>query len=127
MLCLAAAAVVVPLMTDVLTLAWTHSVEKVLWEEVWRETPGGLKLEESRVRGSGAGMEPGPDARLVDGAWIWTPALPPVKDVVLRRSGATPDWRVCIEGRCLRIGEYLRAEPEVDPVTLEPCPPQRTP
>jgi hypothetical protein len=125
MLCLAAGAVVVPLMTDVLTLAWTHSVEKVLWEEVWRETPGGLKLEEARVRGSGAGMEPGPDARLVDGAWTWAPALRSVKELVLRRSGATADWRVCVGGRCHPIAEYLSNNPDADPVRLKPCAPAR--
>jgi hypothetical protein len=119
MLCLVAGAVAAPLMTDVLTLAWTHSVEKVLWEEVWRETPGGLRLAESRVRGSGAGMDPGPDARLVDGAWAWTPDLPLLTEVVLRRSGATADWRVCISGTCRPMGDYLVRD--ADPVVLRPC------
>lgn len=119
MLCLFAGAVAAPLMTDILTLAWTHSVEKVLWEEVWREAPGGLRLEESRVRGSGAGMEPGPDARLIDGAWTWAPAMPVLKEVVLRRSGATPDWRVCIAGLCRPMGAYVA--PDADPVVLRHC------
>jgi hypothetical protein len=119
MLCLVAGAVVAPLMTEALTLAWTHSVEKVPWEEAWREAPGGLRLEETRVRGSGAGMEPAPEARLVDGAWTWTPALPVLNEVVLRRSGATADWRVCIAGRCRPMGDYVPAD--ADPVTLKPC------
>lgn len=119
MLCLVAGAAVAPLMTDLLTLAWTHSVEKVLWEEVWRETPGGLRLEESRVRGSGAGMDPGPDARLTVGAWTWAPAVPLLKEVVLRRSGATADWRVCIAGSCRPMGDYVASD--ADPVVLRPC------
>ena len=39
------------------TLAWQHTVEKVLWEEDYRLSERGLLLEEARVRGSGAGME----------------------------------------------------------------------
>ena len=35
------------------TLAWTHSVERVRWEEDWRVTPAGLELVEARVRGLG--------------------------------------------------------------------------
>ena len=51
-----------------MTLAWTHSVEKTLWEEDWRSGQYGLELAQTRVRGCGAGMEPAPDARLVDGS-----------------------------------------------------------
>ena len=53
---------------SVFTLAWTHSVEHVRWEESWRVTGAGLGIEEARVRGSGAGMEPGDDA-VFDGHW----------------------------------------------------------
>ena len=38
-LCLIAGALTVPLMTDTITLAWTHSVERVRWEETWQDTP----------------------------------------------------------------------------------------
>jgi len=121
MLCLAAGAVVIPLITNAMTLAWTHSVEKTLWEEDWRETPQGLELAQTRVRASGAGMEPAPDARLVDGAWTWRPNLPPLPEVVLRRSGATDDWRVCVAGRCRPMGAYVPTD--ADPVSLRTCPP----
>jgi len=120
MLCLAAGAVLVPLTTSALTLAWTHSVEKTLWEEDWRASAYGLELAQTRVRGSGAGMEPAPDARLVDGAWTWSPALPPLPELVLRRSGVTADWRVCIAGRCRPMGDYVPAD--ADPVSLRACP-----
>jgi hypothetical protein len=119
MICLVAGAVVAPLLGNALTLAWTHSVEKVLWEEDWRLTPQGLTIEEARVRGSGAGMEPPPEARLVHGAWAWRPGIPPQREIVLRRSGATADWRVCIEGRCRPMGDYVPAD--ADPIVMRAC------
>jgi hypothetical protein len=121
MLCLLVGALAVPLMSERLTLAWTHSVEKIPWEEDWVEAPGsGLRITATRVRGSGAGMEPAADARLVDGAWTWTPNVPVLKEVVLRRSGATEDWRVCIDGACRAMGSYVGRD--ADPVTLSACP-----
>ena len=60
---------------DTFTVAWQHSVEKTRWEEDWRVAGRRLVAVESRIEGSGAGMDPPPDARLVDGAWHWHPAL----------------------------------------------------
>lgn len=119
-LCLAAGALVISLGTRELTLSWRHSVEKSLWEELWREAPDGLVLAEARVQGSGAGMDPPDGARLVDGFWRWRPDLPALPEVVMRRSGATADWRICIEGRCRPLGELV--PPETDPVVLKRCP-----
>ena len=45
-------------------------------------------------------MDPPEEARLVNGAWSWRPALPPQREIVLRRSGATADWRVCGPSGC---------------------------
>jgi hypothetical protein len=120
MLCLLAGALTVPLMSDAITLAWTHSVEKIPWEEDWRAGAAGLELVEARVRGSGAGMEPPPDARRVNGVWAWHPTIPAQSEVVLRRSGATEDWRICIVGACRPAGAYVPAD--ADPVTLKVCP-----
>jgi hypothetical protein len=119
-LCLAAGALVVDLGLASLTLSWTHSVEKLGWEEHWRETPAGLVLAEAAVRGSGAGMEPPPEARLVDGWWRWAPRLPPLGEVVLRRSGATEDWRLCSARGCEPLGRFMPSE--ADPVRLTLCP-----
>lgn len=119
MLCLTAASMAVPLLSATVTLAWIHSVERIAWEEDWRWTPAGLEIVAARVRGSGAGMEPPPEARLVDGAWTWRPAVPPRSEVVLRRSGATADWRVCLSGECRPMTAYLPAE--ADPVALKAC------
>ncbi len=119
MLCLKAGALVAPLMSATATLAWTHSVERIVWEEEWRATPRGVELARARVQGSGAGMDPPPEARLVDGAWTWRPQVPPQREVILRRSGATADWRVCIGGACRPMGDYLPEE--ADPVALTVC------
>lgn len=118
-ICLIAGALMVSLPSDTATLAWRHSVEQILWEEDWRASDAGLVLETARVRGSGAGMEAGEGARLVDGAWVWRPKLPPQVRVVLARSGATADWRVCVAGRCRAMGEILPVE--VDRVTMTSC------
>lgn len=118
-LCLAAGALVAALGTGEITLGWRHSVQKTLWEEVWRETPAGLEIVEARVEGSGAGMDPPDGAKLVNGFWRWRPALPPLKEVVLRRSGATADWRICTASSCRPMGDYLPAD--ADPVTLKIC------
>ena len=118
-ICLAAGALVVSLGSGEVTLSWRHSVQKSLWEELWRETPEGLVIIEARIQGSGAGMDPPDGAKLVDGFWRWKPNLPALPEVVMRRSGATADWRVCADGRCRALDELLPAE--ADPVVLKPC------
>lgn len=118
-LCLTAGALVVALNASEITLAWRHSVQKTIWEEVWRAQPDGVRLVEARIQGSGAGMDPPPDARLVDGFWRWTPQLPVQSEIVMRRSGATADWRICIAGQCRPMADYVPEQ--ADPVTLERC------
>jgi len=119
MMCLVAGKVVAPLMAGAMTLAWTHSVEKIAWEEDWRATPAGLEIVEARVKGSGAGMEPPPEARLVNGAYVWKPKLGPQAEVVMRRSGATADWRICIAGQCRPMEAYV--PPDADPIVMRIC------
>src|SRR3954471_8596082 len=94
-LCLAPAGVLKTLSIAAFTLAWTHSVEKIDWQEDWRVTASALELMRARVKGSGAGMEPPPEARLVDGWFQWQPNRPPMRELVLGNSGAAGDWRVC--------------------------------
>ena len=119
MICLLAGSKIAPLLAGAITLAWTHSVQKTLWEEDWRATPAGLELVEARIQGSGAGMDPPVGARLVDGIWRWRPALPPQSEIAMRRSGATADWRICIGGRCLPMDHYVPAD--ADPVVMKVC------
>jgi Uncharacterized conserved protein len=118
-LCLAAAGLVVHLGTAALTLGWTHSVEKTVWEEDWRLTGQGLVMAQARVKGSGAGMDPAPEARLIDGFWRWTPSLPPQDTVTMRRSPAVADWYVCVEQACRPLAQLVPQE--ADPVTLRAC------
>ena len=118
-LCLAAGALVAAEGNDEIVLAWRHSVQKTRWEEVWRATLAGIVLAEARVESSGAGMDPPDGAQLENGFWRWTPALPPQREVVMRRSGATADWQVCVRSICRPMGELLPAE--ADPVTLRRC------
>ena len=118
-LCLAAGEVAVRLALATFTLAWTHSVEKLAWQEDWRVDPDGLVLLESRVLGSGAGMEPGPEARLEGGVFRFRPNLPPRSELVLARSAEVADWRLCDPSGCRQLGELLPSGE--GPVTLRPC------
>ena len=124
--CLLAAGATVRLGTMALTLAWTHSIEKIRWEEDYRATPAGVVLLEDRVQGTGAGMEPPPDAKFDGKWWRYNPHVAPLPQVILRRSGMTVgDWQVCIGGAngsaCKPMGDYL-PDPKADPVTLTTCP-----
>lgn len=119
-ICLLAGAKAVRLGVTALTLAWTHSVEKTRWEEDWRLTPHGLVLVESRIEGSGAGMDPPPEARF-DGKWYrWHPDRPPLREVILRRSGQAGDWSICRERSCQLAGTLVPAN--ADPITVTQCP-----
>ena len=121
-LCLLAAGATVRLGTMALTLAWTHSIEKTRWEEDFRAMPAGLVLEEDRIQGTGAGMEPPPNAHFDGQWWHYKTNTPPMKNVILRRSGMTVgDWQVCIGGQCKPMGDYL-PDKKADPVTLTTCP-----
>ncbi|MGY3471101.1 hypothetical protein ACVW0I_007972 [Bradyrhizobium sp. LM6.11] len=91
-LCFATASGVKALALSAFTLVWTHSIAKVDWQEDWRVTPAGLELVQARVKGTGPGMEPPPEARLVDGWFQWRPARAPMPEVVLGNSGA--GWRM---------------------------------
>lgn len=118
--CLFAGTKAVVVAAGVFTLSWTHSVEKVRWEEDWRLTPAGLTLIEGRVKGSGAGMEPPEGAKLVDGWWHYRPSLPPLDRLTLAASGATVSgWRICADGRCVDL-EPLAAGAD-GPLRLAAC------
>ena len=105
------------------TLSWTHSVEKVRWEEDWRLTPAGLELVEARVRGSGAGMEVPEGAVLEDGAWRYRPTLPPQQSISLASSGATGSgWKLCGETDCREVGVIAG-----EALTVAPCTEPRQP
>ncbi len=119
-LCFASAGVVKALQVAAFTLAWTHSVEKTDWQEDWRVTPDGLRLVEARVKGSGAGMEPPPDARLVDGWWRWAPNEAP-PEVVLGNSGAAGEWRICVDGACRTLSDIFGGPVGANVTVMRAC------
>jgi hypothetical protein len=120
--CLAAGALTARLAVAAFTLAWTHSVERVRWEEDWRVEDGRLAVAEARVKDSGAGMEPAEGARLEGGWWRYRPSLAARERVVLARSGAVRDYEVCVEGSCRLLGELLPAGLAAEAsVTLSAC------
>ena len=122
-LCLASAGVVKSLALAAFTLAWTHSVEKIEWQEDWRVSRDGLELAQARVKGSGAGMEPPPEARLIDGWFRWTPVRPPLPEIVLGNSGVAGEWRLCANGHCRTVSEILGAPVGAGVITLRFCEP----
>ena len=114
--CLLIAGQPLALATAVFTLGWTHSVEKTGWQERWRIEGATLVLVEARVRGSGAGMDPGEGAWLQDGWWVWTSDLK-VPNLTLAASGATgAGWQLCADGECRELGAMPGAA-----LTVAPC------
>lgn len=105
MLCILSAGKTITLATTLFTLSWTHSIEKVRWEEDWAVSPNGLEIVEARVKGSGAGMEVPDGAVLKDGWWIYKPMLPPGRELTLAASGATTSgWTLCTSETCVELG-----------------------
>ncbi len=114
--CLMAGAVALTLAAPEFTLHWTHSVEKVEWRETWRIGADDLTLTRVAIKGSGAGMEPAPQAQLKDGWWVWAPdtRLPAL---TLAASGATgAGWTLCSGAKCHEIGAAAG-----DAIRLAPC------
>jgi hypothetical protein len=113
-----AATVFIP--TESFTLAWTHSVEKQRWEEdyrVVRDTrPSGdksgvlLAPGRARIKGSGAGMEPGPGSRLMNGWLEYQSAQEPLPSLRLSRSFFTEDFSLCLTSVCRNMSEILTSD-----------------
>ncbi|QCG95599.1 DUF1850 domain-containing protein [Azospirillum sp. TSA2s] len=103
------------------TLSWTHSIEKTEWRESWAVEAGQLRPTEARIRGTGAGMEPGPDARLTADGWlVWTPGLPPQDSVTLAASGFTGEHRLCAGADCRPLSGWIGVKDQ--PVAMRACP-----
>jgi hypothetical protein len=82
------------------TVTWQHSVEKMQWEEHYRIEGAQLRLTEARVAGSGAGIDPLPDATLRDGAWTWHPRDATFAQLRLTSSAFTRDYELCWGDGC---------------------------
>jgi hypothetical protein len=103
------------------TLAWTHSVEKIRWEEDYRVTDEGLIALAARVQGSGAGMEPPADAVLRDGWWHYQPQLPVLSKLTLARSSYVPGYEFCARGACRTMSSMIGAPRDGETIDLFPC------
>lgn len=126
------------------TLAWTHSIEKIRWEEDWAvadpatstglstvtasappTTGPGVTITEARIRGSGAGMEIPEGAVLRDGVWHYRPGLPPLPAVRLTQSPYVPPYTLCVAGDCRPLPGWLAGGgtiPDNAVIELRPCP-----
>jgi hypothetical protein len=121
-LCIAAASATLSLSLQTFTLAWTHSIEKIRWEEDYRIDGNRLQLVEARIRGHGAGMEPPDGAVLKNGVWHYRPALPPLAELRLARSDYVADYQLCRDGACHPFTE-IAGTPDMAPiVVLRACP-----
>jgi hypothetical protein len=120
-LCLAAGLLTVSLPITEFTLAWTHSIEKIRWEEDWRIEGQQLYIVAARIRGTGAGMEPPPDAVLLNGVWHYRPAIAPMDRLTLANSRYTADYELCIEGICRPLADYLQKQGNNAAVDLYFC------
>ncbi len=123
--CILGGGAAVRIAASAFTLSWIHTIEHTEWREHWTVMPDRLILAEAEVEGSGAGMEPPPEARHEGRFYVWNPNEPREK-IVLRRDPHAGDWRLCASGRCAPLGEWLKVD--ADPVTLAPagdgdCPP----
>jgi hypothetical protein len=99
------------------TLAWTHSIEHVRWEEDYElrvAAPSAapvLWAMASRVHGSAAGMEPGADAVLRDGWYHYRPARREHAELWLTRSAYTADYELCVDGAaCRPLADWLPSD-----------------
>lgn len=104
------------------TLAWTHSIEKIRWEEDYQVTEQGLVLQQARVKGSGAGMEIPDGAELREGSWHYQRPLPPLNPLRLGRTPEAGDYQLCEDQRCRPMSDWVgppqASRPALD---LWPC------
>lgn len=119
--CLAAAGITKMLQVAAFTLAWTHSVEKMAWSEDFVVTEHGLQVVQARVEGSGAGIDPPPGARLVDGAYRWKPDRAPLPEIILANSGAAGEWRICTDA-CRTLADIFGVAVSAPVTRVTPCP-----
>jgi hypothetical protein len=123
-ICLSAGVIAAALPLSAFTLAWTHSIEKIRWEEDYRVVDGRLVLEEARIRGSGAGMEPPANAQFKNGVWHYKPALAPLERLRLTHSPYAAGYEICNAGGCKPLATILPQLPEFALVEVSVCAPE---
>lgn len=124
-LCLAAGVIIATLPLSAFTLAWTHSIEKIRWEEDYHVVDSRLILAEARIKGTGAGMEPPADATFKNGVWHYQPNLPPLERLRLTHSPYAAGYEICSTGGCKPLTAILPGLPEFALVEVRACRPSR--
>jgi hypothetical protein len=124
-ICLTAGLIAAFLPLSEFTLAWTHSIEQIRWEEDYRVEANHLVLDEARIRGSGAGMEPPADAQLKNGVWHYQPHLPPIERLRLSHSPYTTGYEICAAKGCQALATALVGLPEFALVEIGACSPAK--
>jgi hypothetical protein len=115
---LVAGALVATLPEDQFEIEWRHTVQKTRWSETYRAEGPALRLVSARVEGSGAGMEPGPDAHRDGAGWRWYPQrLLSGVTLALSRYG---DYRMCTARGCRSLSELGALPPEGE-LTIRSC------
>jgi len=100
-LCILTGAKVTTFAISFFTLTWTHSIEKVEWQEDWKIINSKLKIVEARIKGSGAGMEPPSNAKLIKGWWVYKPQVSAKDELILATSETNiKNWSICFDGTC---------------------------
>ena len=99
--------------TTQFTLRRQHSIEKIVWEEDYVVAGG------ARIRGSGAGMEPPPDAVLQAGVWHYRVADPWRRALVLARSEFVRDYELCVHENCQPLSHWIPVA--AGTTTLQAC------
>lgn len=122
-LCLTAGAVSVSIAIQAFTLAWMHSIEKIRWEEDWRIENHTLRVVKARIQGTGAGMEPPPEATFGHGYWQYSPNVPPLKQVLLTHSPYTKGYELCLDSGCKPLADYLPGIENNTKIELSVCTP----
>ena len=105
------------------TLTWIHSIEKIRWEEDWRIVGSELVIDEARIRGAGAGMEPPAGAVLKDGVWRYRPALPPQPVLRLTHSPHASGYTLCTAVLCQPLADLLPGIDNDVVIEIRECPP----
>lgn len=111
--------------TNEFTLAWTHSIEKIRWEEnysVALNQAGLPKLIPAKayIKGSGAGMDPPADAvHKANGWYEYQPKTKPLDILRLTRSPYTADYDWCMHGQCQVLSSIMPTDGDV--TLLRPC------
>lgn len=118
--CLAAGALVVAFPAQAFTLSWAHSVERIAWREDWRVVGEELVIDEARVEGSGAGMDPADGAALKDGTWRFRPSLPPLQRLRVAHSEFASDYSLCWSDKCELLATLLDRG-RADAIDIFPC------